>query len=510
MGHSPLADVWRALSASVFEEMEGWRQEHPQATFKEIEEELDARLSGLRAHMLVDLAQHSEKRDWSGQEQGQRPRCPHCGMPLQARGKHERILSTQGGKDVKLSRSYGTCPQCGSGFFPLDEELDLPCSGLTPHAHQGLLLLGAVVPFAQAAKHLQTLLGVRVSTSTVRRLTEEAGTCLQQWQDQQAHPLTGSSSQEPVHSRLALATDGVLVPIRPKEWAEVKMVTIAEVREGKKKQVAHGEHLSYFARLSDANTFADLASYEMRRRGVERAGEVAALQDGAEWIQSFVQGHRADAIRILDFAHAAQYVSELGELARSQGAVLSASWLQEQLQTLKQQGPRTVLATLEQLCLTFAAPDMHEKLRYLRKREGQMDSPTYQRAGWPIGSGMAESGNKLVVQARLKGAGMHWKRENVNPMLALRTTLGSDRWLQGWHLIRGGWHQSRQTRASQRRAAGVVRAKTRLWLTWLRLPLPLLLACFPSPPAPPRPVSPKGRTQAQRRWGRNVVRPWGS
>lgn len=117
MERSPLAEVWHALSASVFEEMEVWRQEHPQATFKEIEEELDARLSGLRAHMLVDLAQQSEKRDWSGQEHDQRPRCPHCGTPLQARGKHERILTTQGGKDVKLSRSYGTCPQCGSGFF---------------------------------------------------------------------------------------------------------------------------------------------------------------------------------------------------------------------------------------------------------------------------------------------------------------------------------------------------------------------------------------------------------
>ena len=35
-----------------------------------------------------------------------------------------------------------------------------------------------------------------------------------------------------------------------------------------------------------------------------------------------------------------------------------------------------------------------------------MQSPTYQAAGWPIGSGSVESANKLVVEARLKGAGM--------------------------------------------------------------------------------------------------------
>lgn len=114
----PLSEAWRLLSESVFAEMESWRKEHPRATFKEIEDELDARLSGMRAQMLSDLAQQSAKREWSGQEPQQRPHCPHCGAVLQARGKHERSLRTQGNQEVKLSRQYGTCPQCGSGFFP--------------------------------------------------------------------------------------------------------------------------------------------------------------------------------------------------------------------------------------------------------------------------------------------------------------------------------------------------------------------------------------------------------
>jgi len=36
-------------------------------------------------------------------------------------------------------------------------------------------------------------------------------------------------------------------------------------------------------------------------------------------------------------------------------------------------------------------------------------------------SGSGESANKLVVEARLKGAGMRWGRQNVDPMLVLRT-----------------------------------------------------------------------------------------
>lgn len=64
-----------------------------------------------------------------------------------------------------------------------------------------------------------------------------------------------------------------------------------------------------------------------------------------------------------------------------------------------------------------------------------MQYPLYQRQQWPIGSGMVESANKLVVETRLKGAGMHWKRDNVNPMLALRNIICSDRWDQEWPRI---------------------------------------------------------------------------
>lgn len=118
MERSALKEVWRQLSESAFEEMEGWRQAHPRATLQEIEEELDARLSGLRAHMLADLAHESAKREWRGQPEAHRPHCPQCDRPLQARGQQERRLLTQGGKEVRLSRSYGTCPHCGGGFFP--------------------------------------------------------------------------------------------------------------------------------------------------------------------------------------------------------------------------------------------------------------------------------------------------------------------------------------------------------------------------------------------------------
>ncbi|GHO81939.1 hypothetical protein KSD_97100 [Ktedonobacter sp. SOSP1-85] len=141
-----------------------------------------------------------------------------------------------------------------AGFFPLDEELDLPSSGLTPHAHQGLVLLGSLLPFASAAKHLHILLHVQVSKSTVRRLTEQAGACLHQWQDLQAHPLSEDIEPQVGACRLVMATDGVLIPVLPNEWAEVKMTTIGEIGQTQQEE-PHSEQLSYFARLAEDETW---------------------------------------------------------------------------------------------------------------------------------------------------------------------------------------------------------------------------------------------------------------
>ena len=74
-----------------------------------------------------------------------------------------------------------------------------------------------------------------------------------------------------------------------------------------------------------------------------------------------------------------------------------------------------------------AAPDLAGHLAYLAKRTAHMQYPTFLAAGWPIGDGAVESGNKLVVEARLKGSGMHWARPHVDPMLALRNIVCSDR-----------------------------------------------------------------------------------
>ena len=89
-----------------------------------------------------------------------------------------------------------------------------------------------------------------------------------------------------------------------------------------------------------------------------------------------------------------------------------------------------------------ANQDLASQLAYLETRMAQLQYPQFAADGWPIGSGMVESANKLVVEDRLKGAGMHWADANVIGMLALRNAVCNDRWAEAWERSREARRES--------------------------------------------------------------------
>lgn len=259
-------------------------------------------------------------------------------------------------------------------------------------------------------------------------------------------------------AKLGIEVDGAMVPLVGGEWAEVKTVIIGEVRapefsKGEKQVRLSG--LSSFSRLADCDTFTGLALVETHRRGLERAGQVGAISDGAEWIQGFLDFHCPTARRILDFPHAGQHLAVIGQGVYGDGTPENSAWFNDTLHRLKHQGGPAVLAELRPL--VAARPEqaaLGKALAYLEKRAAQLAYPTFQAEDWPIGSGAVESANKLVVEARLKGAGMRWAEAHVNPMLALRNIVCSDRWEEAWPQIATRWRQQaaqgRRVRQQQR------------------------------------------------------------
>lgn len=379
------------------------------------------------------------------------------------------------------------------------------------------------MPFERLPEVLALFTGTRLSASTIQRITEAAGAAAVAGQTAAVERLERDLPAPPGGPAvLQVSVDGAMVPLRGKgEWAEVKTVALGAVqppvvgRDGEREVPV--TDLSYFSRLADADTFGRLATVETHRRGVETAGTVCGVVDGAEWCQGFLDLHRPDAVRILDFPHAAEYLAQVAQAGFGGGTAAAREWLARQCHTLKHDSPGAVLdavrAVRDQVVNrgdAVALEAVETSLAYLEKRQAQLAYATFQAQGFPIGSGIVESANKLVVEARLKGAGMHWAREHVNPMVALRTIACSDRWDEAWPQIVQQVRLQHRAAAAQRRAQRATRRTVVLApVTGAPAVNSVAVACAPATPvaATPRAARPPWRPPANHPWRRPLTRP---
>jgi hypothetical protein len=307
---------------------------------------------------------------------------------------------------------------------------------------------------------------VTVSEATVRRTTEAAGAAYEAVQTAAVEAIERHLPPVPLGPRIQLlSVDGAMVPLQHQEWAEVKTLALGTVQSPARERgewLVHAAQLSYCSRLTEAESFGHLALVETHRRGTETARTVGAVSDGAEWIQGFVDLYRPDAVRLVDLPHATAYVARAGHAVFGEGTEAFTQWCAMQRQVLKHGNPGDVWRALRQVAATAkrrragqAVATGQERVVYLEKRRAMLDYAWLQARGYPIGSGAGESANKLVVAARLKGAGMPWARRHVNPMVARRTIACRARWAEAWpqiaqHERRQAWHRRLQTRAHRR------------------------------------------------------------
>ena len=360
-----------------------------------------------------------------------------------------------GGCDRLANARRWTCsavtpsaPRAEQVFFPLDEELGLLPGELSATLAQGVVRLGTKLPFQQAATEVAFFWGVELEETTVRRYTQAAGAAYVAEQAAELERLERERPAAPTGPSVQyLSADGALVPLVSGEWAEVKTLAIGAVQVGSGEDglpEAHTTELTYFSRLADAETFIHQAYVETFRRGTETAKVVCAVQDGAEWEQGLVDVLRPDAVRILDFPHAIEHLTAAAEPVLGKATPELKDWRDQQAHTLKHaaDGARQVLAALAKLPVhhaidpTAATEARDRTVTYFTKRLAQVQYAAFQAAGYPIGSGSTESANKVVVEARLKGSGMHWARAHVDPLVALRTVACDNRWHEVWPRIR--------------------------------------------------------------------------
>jgi hypothetical protein len=326
--------------------------------------------------------------------------------------------------------------------------LGLGVATLTPAASEVASIAGVQNSFAQSSEvTLRKLCGLRLSESTVERVTEAAGERVAKlladkktFGEKKAWPwqrdargktcayvgldATGVRQQGPRGVRC----DG--------RMAYVGMVYNPRSQHDDRSQEPH--QVRYLAGFYEL----DELGLELRRQaaqvGWDQAEQQIALSDGGSGLENFIRKNFPLAECILDFWHAADHLTELGLTLYSDDEAKRQKQVRGWCHQLKHEGGEAMLRALEQLELgdaCAAARAAHaDCLRYFENHRHRMDYPRYLANGWQIGSGPVEAACKTVVGNRLKGSGMRWGEDGSDAVCHLRALYLSEtgQWEAFW------------------------------------------------------------------------------
>jgi hypothetical protein len=322
--------------------------------------------------------------------------------------------------------------------------------------------LGSKLPFQEAIEEVWHSHQTAVGEATCRRATYRHGQAAETLVNREVERLEKEGLDErPGPEKMLLSADGSFIRLTSGEWREVKGLAVGEFETVHEGAEAVGQvktkKLSYFTRSYPVRDFETYALAELARRGFDQAATVVAVNDGAQWLQSFIDYHCPKAVRILDFAHALGHVAEAGKAVLGESNPDFKPWFERCAHQLKHEPPQRTLAELSLLQPKAKREDqaqvLHGTQAYLQHRLKMIDYPYFQRRGYPIGSGSVESAHKQVVQRRLKGPGMRWAAHHVDPLLALRDLLSNGRWNEGWRDIVALQLQQQRAQRQQRAQA---------------------------------------------------------
>ena len=329
-------------------------------------------------------------------------------------------------------------------FFPLDKKLGLLSGKYTPEVQEAIVRLGGRLTYGEVQDEIKRLWGIKISKGGVRAITMRHGRAATELVEQKVKQLQEADAViEQGTKQLVMCADGAMIHLTNGEWAEVKTVAFGEFESNfnypRGKNEIKAKEISYFSQMISSDRFAENSVVEWHRRGGADARRVVAVNDGAAWIQSFIDYHCPKAIRVLDFPHAQEYVAQIGKSIYGANTEPFTTWFEQKSKQLATKPPDRVLNDLRLLLNQHQdhpeRDTLDQSMAYLERRKEMIDYPHFRKIGVPIGSGIGESAHKVVMQRRMKQAGMRWHPDSVNPMLALRTAICNRVWDSTWEKI---------------------------------------------------------------------------
>ena len=133
-----------------------------------------------------------------------------------------------------------------------------------------------------------------------------------------------------------------------------------------------------------------------------------------------------EAVQILDLYHLKENVYTYAKHKFAQDEKKVVPWAEHIINLLEKGKADDVLKLLpEDEKLPVGIVNLRT---YISNNIDRIDYPKYKHKGYFVGSGAIESANKVILQRRLKQAGMRWSVNGAQAVLSLRAKVESKRW----------------------------------------------------------------------------------
>ena len=422
-------------------ESEGGSESHPALVDRRIR-----RTALTAARLGLEAAYRADASD------GAALACAECGGRMRHAGRDESPVEAALGL-VRVSMARHACAACRKTVRPRERALDIEGS-MTPTARRMASLAGSSCCYEEADKLLAELADVNFGAKRVERTTRLVGDDVETRRRavlSAALSVTsgaggGAPPRKPLKDGeiLCVALDGTGVPARPSETEgragrngvragtrEAKVGALWRLEpDGEGGMRTADGSVRYFAGVESTEDDAEGDSPVARRllRELAAAGHApddvgVCIGDGAAWLRRLFDEWFPNALPIVDFFHASEYLWAAAGARYGPGTDLAKRWATRLCRLLKAGGTDKVLAALRKTdgaeCVKAAG--------YIDERRDRMRYDEYLARGLPIGSGRVEAACKTVVGRRLKCTGMRWTVAGANPVLWVRCAR-----LSGW------------------------------------------------------------------------------
>lgn len=346
---------------------------------------------------------------------------------------------------IDIERDYYFSYLKGEGFGETDELFEitkghLMTNGITETISYAAQKDGS---FKEASESIEKYLDLEINSTTIQKISEGVGETVFNEDKDEAHRILSNNENiekscelnvfREKAKKLFVFADGSMICMNEKNlWKEIKLGLVVnnenvEYINMDNMKISEREYVSY---LGNKDEFKKLLYSAVLKAGYYDETEIICIGDGAKWIWNMFEELFPNCIKILDYYHFDENLNKYAKYVFQNDEIRVKKWTTKIKELAFENRSNDIIKEIQKIDIDLSnkPSDIPNLLTYISEKKDLIKYGYFKEKNYIIGSGAIESGNKLVLQRRLKQAGMHWSSDGAQYIAALRTKYKSKLW----------------------------------------------------------------------------------